>query len=50
MILYLKYNNKKLFHAFLFNIRNCSPEIINIQQREVELNITLPRVNNFGIK
>ena len=35
---------------FLFIIRNYSPEIINIQRREAELNITLPRVNNFDIK
>ena len=27
-----------------------SPEVINIQQRKLELNITLPRVNNFNIK
>ena len=33
MILYLKYNNKKSFHAFLFNIRICSPEIINVNAR-----------------
>ena len=23
-------NNKQIFHAFLFNIRNYSPEVINI--------------------
>ena len=34
----------------MFNIRNYSPEVINIQRREVELNIILPRVNNFDIK
>ena len=34
-------NNKQIFHAFLFNIRNYSPEVINI---------ILPRVNNFDIK
>ena len=34
----------------MFIIRNYSPEIINIQRREAELNITLPRVNNFDIK
>ena len=39
-----------MFHAFLFNIRNYSPEVINIQRREAELNIILPRVNNFDIK
>ena len=29
---------------------NYSPKAINIQRREVELNIELPRVNNFDIK
>ena len=33
--------NKQIFHAFLFNIRNYSPEVINI---------ILSRVNNFDIK
>ena len=42
--------NKQIFHAFLFNIRNYSPEVINIQRHEAELNIVLPRVNNFDIK
>ena len=42
--------NKQIFHAFWFNIRNYSPEVINIQRREAELNIILPRVNNFDIK
>ena len=42
--------NKQIFHAFLFNIRNYSPEVINIYRREAELNIILPRVNNFNIK
>ena len=42
--------NKQIFHAFLFNIRNYSSEVINIQRRETELNIVLPRVNNFNIK
>ena len=36
--------------AFLFNIRNYLPEVINIQRREVEMNIILRRVNNFNIK
>ena len=36
--------------AFFFNIRNYSPEISNIQRRKAELNIFLPRVNNFDIK
>ena len=43
-------NNKQIFHAFLFNIRNYSPEVINIQRRDAELNIILPRVYNFNIK
>ena len=34
----------------MFNIRNYSPEVLNIQQREAELNIILVRVNNFDIK
>ena len=42
--------NKQIFHAFLFNIRNYSSEIINIQRLEVELNIILPKVNNYDIK
>ena len=33
-----KNNNKQIFHAFLFNIRNYSPEVINI---------ILLRVNNY---
>ena len=43
-------NSKQIFHAFLFNIRNYSPEVINIQRREAELNIILSRVSNFNIK
>ena len=39
--------NKQTFNAFLFNITNYSPEVINIQRREAKLNIILPRVNNF---
>ena len=42
--------NKQIFHAVLFNIRNYSPEISNIQRHKVELNIILPRVNNFNVK
>ena len=48
--MYKLLNNKQISHAFLFNIRNYSPEVINIQRREAELNIILPRVNNFNIK
>ena len=44
------YINKQIFHAFLFNIKNYSHEVINIQRHEAELNIILPRVNNFDIK
>ena len=43
-------SNKQIFQAFLFNIRNYSPEVINIQRREAELNMILPRMNNFNIK
>ena len=43
-------DNKQIFYAFLFNIKNYSPEVINIQRREVELNIVLPKVDNFDIK
>ena len=43
-------NNKQLFNVFLFNIRNYSPEVINIQRRKSELNIILSRMNNFDIK
>ena len=46
----IKKANKQIFHAFLFNIRNYSPEVSNIQRRKAELNIILPRVNNFDIK
>ena len=40
-------NSKQKFHAFLFNIRNYSPEVSNIQQREAELNIILPKANKL---
>ena len=43
-------NTNQIFHAFLFSIRNYSPEVINIQPCEAELNIILLRVNNFDIK
>ena len=46
----MSYNINQIFHVFLFNIRNYSPEVINIQRREAELNIILSRVNNFDIK
>ena len=45
----LRYN-KQVFHAFLFESRNYLPEVINIQRRKAELNIILPRMNNFDIK
>ena len=38
--------SKQMFHAFLFNIRNYSPELRNIQRRKSELNVILPRVNS----
>ena len=37
------YNDKQIFHVFLFNIINNSPKIINIQRHEAELNIKLPK-------
>ena len=45
-------NNKQIFYAFLFNIRNYSPEVITITLHyiNITLNIILPRVNNFDIK
>ena len=33
-----------------FNIRNYSPEVINVQRHEAELSIILTRMNNFDIK
>ena len=36
-------NNKQIFHVFLFNIRNYSPEVTNIQRRDAQLNIILPK-------
>ena len=44
------WNIRQIFHAFLFSIRNYSPEVSNIQRCEAELNIILPRVNSFDIK
>ena len=43
-------DNKQIFHAILSNVGNYSPEVINIQRRETDLNITLPKVNDFDIK
>ena len=40
----------QIFHTFLFIIRNYSLEVINVQRREAELHIKLPRVNDFDIK
>ena len=37
--------DKQVFHAFLFNIRNYSPEVIKLPR-----NIILPRVNNLDTK
>ena len=39
-----------MFHAILFDIRNYSPDVIDIQRRETELNIILARVSNFKQK
>ena len=47
---FLRINNKQIFYAFLFNIRNYSPEEISIQRPEAELNTILPRMNNFDVK
>ena len=44
------WDKQHIFHAFLFNIKNYSPEVINIQRREAELNSIVLRVNNFDIK
>ena len=49
-IITFKNYKKNIFHAFLFNIRNYSPDVINIQRCIAELNIILPKVNNFDIK
>ena len=43
-------NDKQIFYAFLFKIRNYSLKVINIQRHKAELNIILPSVNNFDIK
>ena len=41
---------KEIFYAFLLNIGSYSPEVINIQRYEAELNIILRRMNNFDVK
>ena len=41
---------RQIFHDVLFNIRDYSHEVINIQRREAELNIILPKINNSDIK
>ena len=43
-------NKKQILHAYLFNIKNHSPEVIDIQRHEASLSIILLRVNNFDIK
>ena len=43
-IFHFLFNIKQVFHAFLFNIRNYSPKVSNIQRQ------FLPNVNNFDIK
>ena len=35
----VKKDIKQIFHAFLFNMRNYLPDVINIQRSEAELNI-----------
>ena len=42
-------NGMQIFRFFVFNTKNYSLEVRNIQRRETELNVTLPRVNNFDI-
>ena len=42
--------NKQIFHVFLFNIRNSSPEVIDIQRRDAKLNVILPKEKSFDIK
>ena len=37
-------------HAFLFNIRNYSHEVRNVQPHKAKLNINLLRVSNFDFK
>ena len=42
--------NKQILHVFLFNIRNYSPEAINTERHEADLNIILLSLNDFDIK
>ena len=41
--------NEQILYAFLLNIRNYSPEVINIEQHKADLHIILLKVNNFDI-
>ena len=43
-------DTKQIFHAFLFNIKNYSPKVSNIQRRGAKLNIILRKVPDFDIK
>ena len=43
-------DNNHIFLASLFNTKNYSPKVINIQRCKAKLNIILPRENNFNIK
>ena len=51
-----QFDNKQIFQQrnilclFCLIITNYSPEVINIKQHKAELNIILPRVNNFDNK
>ena len=47
---YHQLTNKKIFHAFLFNIRKYLLDDRNIQRRKVKLDVILLRVNKFDIK
>ena len=42
--------NEQILHALLFDVRDYSPELINIQRREGELSIILPTVNDFDVR
>ena len=43
-------DNNQIFLASLFNTKNYSPKVINIQRCKAKLNIILLRENNFNIK